>query len=102
LGYPDIIKRIRQIVLEYEVTKDLLTASTINVFLAMNEQAFGDAIPINSDTYPNIRTLILLFNYFGEYVDLKIEEESLNTLALKSIRYRFSLLPKQAMNLLRT
>lgn len=91
--YPDYIKRLRCVVLEYETA-----GTTLNVYLAKDEDEIGTVLEaIDTDDYPNIRQITLPFTYIAEMFRLQIQEESLKALKIKSIRFRFSLLPKNAM-----
>lgn len=96
LGYPDRIKRLRSVIVEYENDD-----STLNLYLAKNNDSLSLAEAIDTETYENIRQVILPFNYIGEYFRLKLTEQSLLSLKIKSIRLRFSVLPMNAQVLLR-
>lgn len=92
LKFKDYIKRVRQLVLEYD-TQD----TVLSIYLAMDENNFGDIVEsIDTNVHPNIRQIMLPFDYYGEYLSLMIQEQSLNTVRIKSIRIRYSLLPKQS------
>jgi hypothetical protein len=96
LGAKDRIKRLRSICIEYETS-----GTTLNIYLAKDDDEPGLLEAVNTDTHENIRNINLPFNYIGEFARLKIVEESLNAVKIKSIRIRFSLLPINAQTLLR-
>jgi hypothetical protein len=95
-GVKDKIKRLRQIVVEYEA-KD----TTIRVYLAKNDESLSLIEAINTTTYPMIRQLLLPLNYIGEYFRIKIQESSLISVKIKSVRLRYSVMPQEAQILLR-
>lgn len=97
LGYKDQIKRLRQVVVEYETT-----GTTLNLYLSKDDDSLGSPVEaINTTTYANIRQVILPFNYIGEFFRLKLSEQSLLSVKIKSVRLRFSVLPKNSQILLR-
>ena len=98
LGFKGLIKRIRQVVIEYSGG----SGQTLYVYGNTNEDTdFTEIEQVDLGTYPNLKQIILPFSYIGEYFNLKLVEESLSSFKIKSIRIVYSVLPKKAYNLRR-